>query len=315
MIKDIHVQAFIEEAFELLSQLETTLLELEENPGDAELIGQAFRALHTIKGSGAMFGFEDVARFTHTIESTFDMVREGKLEINKELISLTLAAKDLIRLMIESPDDPSLPLAARSILDSLNSAVHTRTGTAAGEDRSHKGKDNLPVSPGTLRTFRIRFQPEPGIFLTGTNPILLLNELASLGECSIFAGLDEIPPIDHINPELCYVFWDIILTTDNGIDPIKDVFIFIEDQSEIAITLIDDGTSDTRTHKMLGEILVERKDIDNADLSKLLAEKKKLGEILVETGLVSQERVESALREQVELGKIKKATANDQAMS
>ena len=90
-------EAYREEAHELLGELEISLLALEEFPGDAELIGRVFRALHTIKGSGAMFGFDDIAAFTHEVETVFDLVRNEKMAVTKALIDLTLAAGDRIR--------------------------------------------------------------------------------------------------------------------------------------------------------------------------------------------------------------------------
>ena len=74
---DKYKQAFQEEAREILVDLESALLELNENCGDKELVARAFRALHTIKGSGAMFGFDDLAAFTHNLETAFDGVRSG----------------------------------------------------------------------------------------------------------------------------------------------------------------------------------------------------------------------------------------------
>src|SRR5208337_4521786 len=94
-------RAFQEEAREILVELESALLELNENRDDTELVGRVFRALHTIKGSGAMFGFEDLAAFTHNLENAFDEVRNGRLEISSELIDLTLCALDQIRAMLE----------------------------------------------------------------------------------------------------------------------------------------------------------------------------------------------------------------------
>jgi len=64
--------------------LESALLELNENRGDQELVGRVFRALHTIKGSGSMFGFEDLATFTHNLENAFDEVRNGRLQVGSE---------------------------------------------------------------------------------------------------------------------------------------------------------------------------------------------------------------------------------------
>ncbi len=106
-------QSFREEAREILVELETALLELNENRGDIELVGRVFRALHTLKGSGAMFGFEDLAAFTHNLENAFDEVRNGRLEISSELVDLTLAALDQIRTMLEESVQKPTPLPAR----------------------------------------------------------------------------------------------------------------------------------------------------------------------------------------------------------
>jgi chemotaxis protein histidine kinase CheA len=101
---DLFKQSFREEAREILVDLESALLELNENHGDSELVSRVFRGLHTIKGSGAMFGFEELAAFTHNIETAFDAVRNGRVEINGELIDLTLGALDQIRCMLEAKE-------------------------------------------------------------------------------------------------------------------------------------------------------------------------------------------------------------------
>ena len=180
---DNHAQTFIEEAFELLADLEATLLELEEDPSNSELIGRVFRALHTIKGSGAMFGFDDVAQFTHTIETTYDDVREGKLPVTEELISLTLKAKDLIRIMIEAPsDEASLPHEAVLLADSFRNFVGQRnkeeeTAPAEMPPLTKKAGEASSI-PRSEATYRIRFVPSQDIFLTGTNPLLLLEGIS-----------------------------------------------------------------------------------------------------------------------------------------
>ena len=98
-------EIFRQEASELLEQLEAALLDLEQSPDDHDLINTAFRALHTIKGSGAMFGFDEVAAFAHEFESAFDRVRKGEAAPDPELIAIALGAKDFIRAQIEKPDE------------------------------------------------------------------------------------------------------------------------------------------------------------------------------------------------------------------
>ncbi|WP_316206243.1 Hpt domain-containing protein, partial [Bradyrhizobium sp. SZCCHNR3057] len=95
-------EVFRQEASELLEALEGTLLDLGQRPEDKELVDTAFRALHTIKGSGAMFGFDQVAAFTHEFETAFDQVRKGEISPTEDLISVALAARDYIRALIEA---------------------------------------------------------------------------------------------------------------------------------------------------------------------------------------------------------------------
>ncbi len=122
-----------------------------------------------------------------------------------------------------------------------------------------------------------------------------------LGSCLVVPQLDEIPPLDKLKEEFCYLYWDIILTTGKGIDAIYDIFMFVEDHcTELKVDPIDDGGMlDTEPdYKRLGEILVERGDLKPEALSEALKSKKQLGEELVKSGLVSTGKVEAALSEQ-----------------
>ena len=103
-----------QEAAELLEQLEHTLLDLEHAPGDADLVNTAFRALHTIKGSGAMFGFDRVAGFTHHVETAFDLVRKGQTAITPGLIAVSLAPRIISGASSRRRTMPPWKLARRS---------------------------------------------------------------------------------------------------------------------------------------------------------------------------------------------------------
>ncbi|MBI4642438.1 MAG: chemotaxis protein CheA [Deltaproteobacteria bacterium] len=295
-MKDKNREVFKEEAYELLAELEESLLALEQYPEDEELVGRVFRAMHTIKGSGAMFGFEDIASFTHEVETVFDLVRDGKVLVNKDLVDLSLAARDEIRAMLDGgePEDVNkkqeIIAAFRGLIPGANvEATPVPPPAQAPEELSGEG---VPV------TYRIRFRPPADIFLTGTNPLHLLNELRQLGEFSVVAQTEAIPFLSDINPEHCYTSWDIFLTTSRGFDAIADVFIFVADDSELDIQVIDGGLEGAGDYKKLGEILVERGDLDQNSLNRLLAPRQLIGEALIDTGLVSGDEVASALVEQ-----------------
>ncbi len=269
------------------------------------MVDRIFRAMHTIKGSSAMFGFDAIADFTHHLENAYDLVRTGEVFVTKELIDISLESRDYIRALLAAEQTGRFPKASEGeeILSALKKLLPRRGPREEGPDAAGPLIDASPNAvkgPGGMATYRIRFRPSTGLFATGANPMLLLNELKELGRCQVVAQTDRIPPLSEIDPESCYLYWDAVLTTDKGKDAIRDVFIFVEDESEILIEKIDEEAleEDTR-YKKLGEILIERGDISPADLRDVLEQQKRLGEMLVNADIVDGGKVEAALAEQV----------------
>ena len=305
------IATYREEARELLNELETSLLDLEEKPDEYELINRVFRAMHTIKGSGAMFGFDEIASFTHEVETVFDMVRNGKMTVTRRLLDLTLKSRDHISYLLNIPDGEEVD---RSEGDEIIVGLRQ---LAPQMEMPQKGSCeapliNLPEMSGDElvdeSTWRIRFRPAPNILMCGTNPVALINELRALGTAHVVAQFDEIPQLDGLAPENCCIYWDIILTTTLGEDAIKDVFIFVEDDCDIKIELIDSsGLIDRELgYKKLGDILVERGDLSPVEMQKVLMLQKRFGELLVEQNIVSPEKVQSALIEQQHVKNVRK---------
>lgn len=234
-------QAFIEEAREeLLPELESALLELGEAPEDMELINRVFRALHTLKGSGAMFGFDRLSELAHELETIFDNVRNGCFAVDNRLVELTLTAKDRFQLLV---DDPALD-GPEAVADLLV-AFHQLAAEAICDSTAPAGQNAAAerVDPSAWSVYHIRFKPKPGIFATGTNPLLLIEELHELGTARVIAHVQGIPLLENLDPERCYTWWDILLATDRGRNAICDVFIFVEDDCELAIDRVADNLS------------------------------------------------------------------------
>ena len=188
-MNDNFAQAFKDEAKELLGELEDALLEMEDNPGDMGIVGRVFRTMHTIKGSGAMFGFDDIASFTHNVETDYDLVRNGELPVNRELVSLSLAARDRISAMLEAAESGAvvdLGLNER-VIEGFRALV---PAGAMAERRGDEGEAG-EVEPAESEpvTYRIRFRPNSSILCCGVNPLSLLRELQELGPCTTVAHI------------------------------------------------------------------------------------------------------------------------------
>ncbi|MCG8699321.1 MAG: Hpt domain-containing protein, partial [Bacteroidales bacterium] len=100
---DEFTKRFIEEATDNINELENALLELDKSPGDNQIIERIFRSLHSLKGGGAMFGFETVSNITHELENIYDNIRSGKQKISDPITSLTLEIVDHLRNLLVDP--------------------------------------------------------------------------------------------------------------------------------------------------------------------------------------------------------------------
>jgi two-component system chemotaxis sensor kinase CheA len=221
--------AFRVEAEDLLAELDSSMLDLESRPQDTDLLNRVFRAIHTIKGSGATAGFNEMAAFTHHVEELFDEARMGRLSITREMIDLALRAKDLISQLLDSESPQSLEPACAEIVRALAGFL------------PHKSQAKTPGRPAasghTARTnrYRIFFKPHTEVFFSGTDPANLIEELAALGQAKVTAIVDSVPPLDSLNPEQCYLAWNVELVCPHPLEKIREVFLFVEDESEIRI--------------------------------------------------------------------------------
>ncbi|MFW6243732.1 MAG: Hpt domain-containing protein, partial [Desulfovibrionales bacterium] len=209
-MNDLNREAFQEEAQELLAELEDALMELEDDPRDTDCINRVFRSMHTIKGSGAMFGFEAIAAFTHEVETVFDQVRSGAVEVDKGLCDLTLEARDHIKLLLEGGETGT---KGEEIIRGLRTRLPDGLATAS-QDEASVVDEQPEREAGKEVTYRVVFRPARDIFLTGTNPLHLLEELSELGRSRVLMRTDCLPSLPDLDPEQCMVWWEVILTTD-----------------------------------------------------------------------------------------------------
>jgi len=221
------------EALDVMDEVERALLDLGRRLGDAQLIDAVFRGLHTVKGSGAMFGFDDLADFTHHCESAFDKVRKGLVPATGELVSVILAACDHMRGLIAAEADVA---AGQVFLDGLSAALAGAQGVT-------------PVAaPSAGAHWRIRYFLPSGCLANGINPLALLAELRELGDCQITALTDAIPPLAELEPTDCHIGWEVELSGAITREDIEDVFLFVLDDMEITIEQIASESTPANDH-------------------------------------------------------------------
>ncbi len=306
-------QAFMEEAKELLDALEKDFIALETNAGDSELINKVFRELHTVKGSGGMFGFDRLSKFVHDLETLYDLIRNNKLSLTQETISLSLKFVDFCQFLLNEPDENESLELEQQLIES----VHNLIPPVTDEPR----KKSKPAESESIslkqKVYRIQFIPDKDIFVKGINVSIIYNNLSSLGRCFSFAHEENIPEINDINPELCYTSWTFILTTSESINTIKDIFIFVEDSCKLTISEIFSSIAEIEdeTMPLIGDILLSTGNITKEAIEQLINKRKLFGSEAVEMGFTTEDKVASALFEQKTIANVKKEVSSTIASS
>ncbi|TAV12680.1 chemotaxis protein CheA [Rhizobium leguminosarum] len=239
------VAVFRTEAAECLEAIEAGLLDLTHQLDNKDLVDAVFRGLHTLKGSGAMFGFEALAAFTHHCETAFDRVRKGEVAATSELVAAVLAAQDHMRALVDQPDADHGD-TGNKLLAQLQAAVGGKQAAAAAAPAAVPPPAAVLDAPAKMKnSWRIRFSLPANSMANGTNPLGLLDELRDLGECSVRANTSAIPALDDLVPTELHISWDVTLTSEQDRSAIDDVFIFVLDDMELSVEEISDTAAAT----------------------------------------------------------------------
>jgi len=345
-------QAFAEEATELLEQSESILLRLEDEPDNEELVNDLFRAVHTIKGSAGIFGFDDVVSFTHVAESVMGMIRDNEISLNENLMSLLLDSRDqmddLVRQVIDNPDE-ALPDSIRQKGDGLlaqlqqyldggdptpqasakpEAANTESTSLSTGDDDTQVSNDYWHIS--------LRF--EPNVLANGMDPLSFFRYLNTVGDIASMTTLTtELPSLKDMNPENCYLGFEIDLKTAATKQEIAEVFEFVLDDCQLHIlpprskitdyTVLIDALPEE--NMAIGEILVATGALTSDELNEALdyqgehtvtetieneqheevevTSKPPLGSVLIEKGMTDTRVVDAAVDKQNKVKEAKRA--------
>ena len=231
-------KAFVLEARELLADLEDLFLALESDVTAAR-IDEIFRALHTVKGSGSMFGYTALSRFTHHFENAYDLVRSGELQVERNLIDLSLLARDLMLLFLELGGDGAeaeallVSAKATDIINNLSGLTGNAADPAAqiNETSRPENKTDQSMRSGTvgMQHFHIRFCPEHEALRNGMRPDLLMRELSDLGKMTVTLDVSAVPRLSELDPTDGLLGWVVEIETGEGREAVEDVFIFADD--------------------------------------------------------------------------------------
>lgn len=229
-------QVFFEESFEGLDVMESGLLNLDNGEADDEEINTIFRAAHSIKGGSGTFGFQNIADFTHIMETLLDEVRDGIRELTHEGINILLKSVDCLRMMMTAAsdggdvDEDEVGINFKALEKILGAESGASAQLPSVESAVSNTKSTSPTTG-----WKIGFAPHKNFMQFGNDPVRILRELSTLGQLTGHVDTSKVPDFTDFNPEDMYLSWDMELSGNVEKAAIDDVFSWVEDESDISI--------------------------------------------------------------------------------
>jgi two-component system chemotaxis sensor kinase CheA len=287
------LSVFSVEAREQLEAMEAGLMQLEQGDRDPETINAVFRAAHTIKGGAGVVEIHSVEKFTHVLENVLDRLRNGEIEVSGDMISALLLGCDHIGALLgvvqagEMEPGEELKQAGEAITEQLRPFLADKAAPAAasGSEVSSNAdgnieRDNRDSVINDCWHISIRFGES--VLRNGMDPLAFLRYLLNLGEIAHITTLtDGLPDTDDMDPESCYLGFEISFRSHATKEAIEKVFDFCRDDCDLRILPPNSKVADFLT---LIDALPE--------------ETMRLGEILVKSGALTQEELDEGLRAQ-----------------
>ena len=225
--------AFYEESFEAIAAMEGALLRLEQGSDERELIHTLFRAAHSIKGGASTFGFNSISTFTHSLEALLDALRAERLALNVQIVQLLLRAVDALRAMLSAQRAQKTYAA-----ETAAQLQQQMEQTAAQQD--NPGPSSTTQRPEREICYQIGFRPLPHLLARRNDPLRLFRELRALGALTVEAETERLPGLEALDPESCYLAWQLTLRTRATRDAILDVFAWTEGDCLLEVQALEE---------------------------------------------------------------------------
>ena len=316
---DQALQTFIAESRELLEDMENALLAIEQAEEQAEMVNAIFRAAHTIKGSSGLFGLDHVVSFTHVVENVLDQVRAGKLAIADQLVTLLLSCCDHIGALVEkvaggqTEADAELTQKGAPLIDALRAYLGQPAPAmpvTVAEEQTQVERIAGDEAVTDLWHISLRFGPD--VLRNGMDPLSFIRYLGTIGSIAGIVTLpDALPEADKMDPEICYLGYEIAFKSNADKATIENVFDFVRDDCQLRILPPKSRISDyvellqdmPAQSARIGDLLVRcgtltARELDAALQTQTAAPAQPLGQILIEQRSVQPEVVEAALNKQ-----------------
>lgn len=271
-------ETFFQECADLMEVLESGLLSLSREEGDAETINAVFRATHSIKGGAGAFNLTDLVRFAHRFETALDEVRNKNLEPTAEVLGVFLRCADTLGDLVNANAEGQEGDA--SAVDSSVAELGKLIGDGQNGDGADSAEEAIAVAEFTPLTLDfdlevddvestggeeakdagvlIRFKPHAALYERGNEATLIIRALAELTSITVDCEYPEVLEFEDPALKEPALTWLIKLESNPGDDKISEIFEFVDGDCELSIQPLSDQSGEegeVEFQAALGEVV------------------------------------------------------------
>ncbi|GGL07488.1 chemotaxis protein CheA [Mangrovihabitans endophyticus] len=231
-------QTFVVECRDLLDEMEHLLLGIEDTDDPQENVNALFRAAHTVKGSAGLFGLDHIVRFAHVVEAVLERLRSGEIEVSTELIGVLLPCRDHLADLVYGAEvtehaTDEQEATTDALLARLAPFVDENGGAGSGANAAEAAADGAASGERDVH-LSLRFGADT--LRDGMDPLSFVNYLATLGTVQRVRVIDDLlPEADAVDPERCYLAFQVQVRTAEPIERVEEVFEFVADDGDIRV--------------------------------------------------------------------------------
>ncbi len=227
-------QTYFDECAELLDVLVEQSATLVPDDPDREKLNTIFRAVHSIKAGAGAFRFTRLVAFSHSFEAVLERVRSAELRLTPDLIDVLIRSADILLDLVAAAQTgtENVSEAEESLRQRLDEFVGIRS---CGQDTGEG------TGAGAAGSCTIRFTPRDGFLASGNDPLLIIAELATLGDLKLEVLVGDLPALADFDGSACAFSWTIDLTTDAPLDDVRAVFEFVTDVCDLEIDVASES--------------------------------------------------------------------------
>ena len=218
----------------------------------AELVNAAFRAVHSVKGGAAAFGFDHLIGFAHVFETVMDGLRSGRLQLGSDIVNLLMRSGDVMETLIEQARDGGDVDSGH--VDRVRQELEEQIGRSSAEEAPEDGP-SAPTSaappppapaeaepePGEPREVIVSLIPSEDFIHGGHDPLRVIRAAREL-DLVAAEPIGDLPPLAELTPEGCPIGWKLRFETDRPPSAFTDFFSVYEHIAVVEI--VDENWSE-----------------------------------------------------------------------